>query len=960
MKTFLGRSAFWFLHSSFFVLHLSASAATNDLTSALQRGLFEEEANHNLEAAAQAYQAVSARFDQDRKLAATAIFRLGEVYRKQGRTNEAAAQFERIVREFSDQPTLLTLSRQNLGGLIARGGVLPGMATTGTGSDAAILEQIKQLSATEIRQVLPTLVPDDLLTKLLSEYQTAEANRARIANDFSPLHPQMVNQDNLLKNLNGQIQNRIAGIIKALEIRAGSGAAKEPIAGSGSPPTDDEEKEIRLIQAMIQNSPDLINAAGGGDRMTPLSRAASRGQLRVAAFLLDHGADINRGGPLFSAAVGGHKTMVEFLLRRGADVNATSNGQTALHQAAEYGFLSVTEALLAGKADPNLRDVSSRTPLALAANRGFLPVVAALLAHSADPNLVSIVKPGYGTNPVAEGRTMFGAPLHFAAIRGDAAMTTLLLSNSADVKVLSIYNETPLYVAAALGKTNVAELLLAAGADPNVRRFDNAATPLVEAVWSGHRDMVKLLLEHGANPNVAVLAGQAGVTPLMSAVSQKDPELVALLLKYKADPNPADARGNTALGNAVLSRSPGTVRALLEAGAKSEAHAGSGTPVLWFAISTDNADCVDVLLAHGADTEIMVNGAYTSLRTAVERGIKRVVEALLKAGAKVNAQGGGRDGRTALHQAVEFRDRELTTLLLEHEANPNLRDASGQTPLDLTKARFAPPGQGRSPLRGNQPPAAQKDLADLLRQHGALDELPFFDRIEVRRAGFSAVAFQISTNGWNEFRLLELIALHYGFLYTDRNAVWEVNKSSLPSKIWSAAACQFPDLGRVVIRRPDKNGPRWAATPVDASALLDSGDCSRDVRLQPGDIVEIPEADHPVNEKWAGLPELQLSNLLNCVSRNITISVKGTSTSVQLAPAFKPTNGLGALTKGSFMLKSVLAQSRLLRASSDVSLVKVTRRVAGKALEWVLNCDTGSDPDLWLRDGDVIEVPDKP
>src|SRR5215472_1866249 len=47
----------------------------------------------------------------------TAIFRLGECYRKLGRTNEAVAQYQRIVREFSDQQTLATLSQQNLAGL---------------------------------------------------------------------------------------------------------------------------------------------------------------------------------------------------------------------------------------------------------------------------------------------------------------------------------------------------------------------------------------------------------------------------------------------------------------------------------------------------------------------------------------------------------------------------------------------------------------------------------------------------------------------------------------------------------------------------------------------------------------------------------------------------------------------------------------------------------------------------
>ena len=52
------------------LLPIGVAAVTNDLTSALQRGLFEEEANHNRDAAAQAYQAVSTQFDKDRKLTA--------------------------------------------------------------------------------------------------------------------------------------------------------------------------------------------------------------------------------------------------------------------------------------------------------------------------------------------------------------------------------------------------------------------------------------------------------------------------------------------------------------------------------------------------------------------------------------------------------------------------------------------------------------------------------------------------------------------------------------------------------------------------------------------------------------------------------------------------------------------------------------------------------------------------
>ena len=100
-------------------------AGTNDLISSLQKGLFEEEANHNLPAAIAAYQSAIAHFDKDRRVAATAVFRLGECYRKLGNTSEATVQYERIVREFPDQAPLVELSRQHLPAQLAGGGGQP-------------------------------------------------------------------------------------------------------------------------------------------------------------------------------------------------------------------------------------------------------------------------------------------------------------------------------------------------------------------------------------------------------------------------------------------------------------------------------------------------------------------------------------------------------------------------------------------------------------------------------------------------------------------------------------------------------------------------------------------------------------------------------------------------------------------------------------------------------------------
>jgi tetratricopeptide (TPR) repeat protein len=129
----------------FALMPLGLRATTNDLTSALQKGLFEEEANRNLDAAISNYQSLAAQFDQDRQIAATAIFRLGECYRKLGQTNDAVVQYQRILREFSDQQTLATLSRQNLTGLETTPQASSTPATTDE-SMANIEKQVREIS----------------------------------------------------------------------------------------------------------------------------------------------------------------------------------------------------------------------------------------------------------------------------------------------------------------------------------------------------------------------------------------------------------------------------------------------------------------------------------------------------------------------------------------------------------------------------------------------------------------------------------------------------------------------------------------------------------------------------------------------------------------------------------------------------------------------------------------------
>ena len=994
-----------------------ARAATNDLSGLLQKGLFEEEANRNLDAASAAYESLVKQLDKDRQIGATAIFRLGEVYRKQGKTNEAAAQYERIVRDFAEQTTLVTLSRQNLAGLrVKPDSVMTSNPTSPT--DRLILHQAIATTKQGIAdlkekiasyQALPETNRFDSLCKLFADDAMLGADCAAaleitsrlntlLREDITTNHPSFIKQQTQLASLEREIEakaqrrilslpqtiasleqqlqllerredlerrNMEAGILDALALRAGlTGAGRSTAAVTTV--ADEEEAEIRRIQGMIQNSPDLINATSGDPARTPLGRAAEKGQLRVAEYLLSNGADVNFASqgwpPLGYAAQNGHKKMVELLVARGANVEARAVYKTALHIAVSRNFPAVVESLLAAKADPNSQDNGDNTPLMAAVLQGSVPMAKALLARGANANLVNKapVNRNFAPSPAVNATTdrpNYGSALHLAAGRGNVALTQLLLTNRADVAVRNLFGETALHVAAANGSTNVAALLIAAGADVNTTGAEDqtgGATPLHLATSGGHSAVVRLLLEKGANPNAMLFySGQLRATSLMWAASGKDAELITLLLKHKADPNLVDANGNFALLNAVMQRNPETVRALL---------------------------------AGGADPDMLNPNRYPLLMLAVtEYANKEVAEALIAAKANVNAP--DPNGRTPLHWAASANREDLVGSLVKAGADVNLRDKDGKTALDLAKsARSTNAGAGRLPLaplvpagptpQANSQAASAKpaepkpeDVATLLRKHGALDNLPAFDRIQITRpaVGLAKTIFKKGRIEVASFTLLDVFGVQYQFLNENPGAGLGKRDSAqlLAMNDFRSDAFSFPDLTKVRLRRPSPDGKNWDDRLVDVAALLRDGDCSQNLELKWGDEIVIPETDHGLGERWNGFSRAGLKTFNKCLTRTVEIVVKGQAAKVTIGPKFENlevNSQLYVTTGASLWLRPVLYGSNLLLASSDLARVKVTRAEpgAGKPREWVLDCSSDKIPEFWLRDGDVIEVPDKP
>jgi uncharacterized protein len=864
------------LTSGIFILlfvALGAAAQTNNLASLLQQGLIEEQANLNLDAAIADYQSLALQFDKDRQVAATAIFRLGECYRMQGKTNEAAAQYQRILSDFPDQSTLTTLSRQDLAGM----GTVVAESQPSSNSDGQLWNKVKNLPATELEKVLPTLVSDAVLTSLLQERNEAETKLAELQINFAPTHSEVLEQKAVLDEINKQISRKINGIMLALKIRA---APSNDSVAASSPP-DNEDEEIAQIQQMIQNSPDLINAPDSNGS-TPLENAASHGWLKVEAFLLDHGADVNArsGSALFDAVEAGNRAMVEFLLAHGADANAINNSfkQTPLAMAVQHGFEAVTEVLLANKADVNARDSQGNTPLSVSAQLGRTNIVQMLLAAGAIVNTENI-----------EGRT----PLGFAADSGSLETVKALLAAKADPNAGTM--DAPLLCAVDQNNLGCAELLLQAGANPNVDGLMHCPQNTYGSRWY--------------NEYSAILRS---ATPLWLAIQKHELAMVQLLLKYKANPD-----------DSQISEPP---------------------PVIFWALSNTN-----------------------------------ILQALLDAGANPNIK--DNDGRTPLSVAAENISLEEVKLLLAAKADPNRRDPDGQTPLKVFERVASGEftfGSGNVP-----PPDRQRTLAtlivDLLRHHGALENLPDWDSIQVGGIGNNhpVAVFQRSTNDWNHFTLLEAILQYYEF--ASGSSSW--NSYDQWTQYPINPGIPFPDLSRVAVLRPSPESTNVARIEVNLLNGTNGIDGTKDMPLEFGDTVEIPEREHTLAETDTNGPAwiVQISSGLRGGSGSVKLVVLGGQTTLVHLDQFGPLDCDISQVLDSSQARNVLT------SDSDLSRVKVVRqdRKTGKACEWILNCAGQQQPDgrlpfrfqgfiqnvsqssqaagnLWLRDGDVIKVPENP
>jgi ankyrin repeat protein len=381
------------------------------------------------------------------------------------------------------------------------------------------------------------------------------------------------------------------------------------------------------------------------DGVTMLHRAAQYGLLRVAQWLLDHGADVNKPSqPDFwrwqgrtplefavweCAADSGRsasEAMAALLIERGAELTPLAaaalgrwdylassapdslQGKGVLQAAVRGDRPDLLRRLLETGLDPNERmqlgqledqTFSSGGPLLEAVNTGRIDMARLLLAHGADPN-ASVFTAGSATAAAYTG----GSPRTHAP---DQAMIDLMVQHGGWIDAASV---------GYIRNVELARRMLEGEIDPHLESGTFSGEKVAEQIlWSGASgrsvEIVRMALERIDWPRNdprwfwmlwRPLPGHQDLTE----AEQADSRATFRLILERCDPNLRAPESGQTMLHEVIARDHGVgvslATMLLDAGARTDIRDEflQSTPLGW-ACRWGRLALVELLLARGAD-----------------------------------------------------------------------------------------------------------------------------------------------------------------------------------------------------------------------------------------------------------------------------------------------------------------------------------------------------------------------
>ena len=148
------------------------------------------------------------------------------------------------------------------------------------------------------------------------------------------------------------------------------------------------------------------------------------------------------------------------------------------------------------------------------------------MKHLLLTTIAAVLVVGCG-NPEADKALRFAAKSS-----GNIEAAKQAIDDGADVNAKDKRGRTPLLFAAIGGHKEIAEILIAKGADvsPKSPEYKAGITPLHEAAFHGHKEIVELLINKGADVNAKNVDGK---TPLDYAIENNHTNIADLLRKHE-------------------------------------------------------------------------------------------------------------------------------------------------------------------------------------------------------------------------------------------------------------------------------------------------------------------------------------------------------------------------------------------------------------------------------------------
>lgn len=436
-----------------------------------------------------------------------------------------------------------------------------------------------------------------------------------------------------------------------------------------------------------------VKIPGISEAITPLSIAALRGNEVILDALLESGANPNVPHvypPLHHLVNNNNTVCVKKLLTNTkvlTDVNIRDEKQcTALHIAAQKGFIDIVRLLLDANALIDARMQSGVTPLIAAVQRTHLQVVELLCQRGADVTLSAVMNDQTNSTALclaAEFNLVKFIEILITAYKEtpEPVLTDIkrsyliakvnnhphaqriirafleMLANKKGFNVSQFFNGLDLVQAAINGDVITLKRLLAANPSFNVNQvceYITLDTEKIEAtliyisVLNKQIEVVKFLVKHNADPTIA--CEHEGYMPLHVAARYPNVEMLKIILSSKKISENKSATVNLC-------------------------NQDNATP-LQIAVSAGLSENCKVLLDNDADPLLLIGKGNTSLHIAAQNNdVKTASEILASKAYKDNPNKYidclNDDGATPLYLAVTKGHTAMMKLLLEAGASPN-------------------------------------------------------------------------------------------------------------------------------------------------------------------------------------------------------------------------------------------------------------------------------------------------